>query len=123
MRGTHLKKVIIYIHGKGGNYLEAEQYKKNCPGFDIYGIDFNDYLPWIVKNKFVDFYNNVQNKYDQIYILANSIGAYLAMNSLQKCKIKKALLISPILDMEQLIIDMINWANTSEKELAEKREI
>lgn len=123
MRGTHLKKVIIYIHGKGGNYLEAEQYKKNCPGFDIYGIDFNDYLPWIVKNKFVDFYNNVQNKYDQIYILANSIGAYLAMHSLQKCKIKKALFISPILDMEQLIIDMINWANTSEKELAEKREI
>lgn len=45
-----MKKVIIYIHGKGGNYLEAEQYKKNCPGFDIYGIDFNDYLPWIVKN-------------------------------------------------------------------------
>lgn len=25
--------------------------------------------------------------------------------------------------MEQLILDMINWANTSEKELAEKREI
>ena len=25
--------------------------------------------------------------------------------------------------MEQLIIDMTNWANTSEKELAEKREI
>ena len=49
-----MKKVIIYIHGKGGNYLEAEQYKKNCPGFDIYGIDFNDYLPWTVKNKFVD---------------------------------------------------------------------
>lgn len=45
------------------------------------------------------------------------------MHSLQKCKIKKALFISPILDMEQLIIDMINWANTSEKELAEKREI
>ncbi len=45
------------------------------------------------------------------------------MHSLQKCKIKKVLFISPILDMEQLILDMINWANTSEKELAEKREI
>jgi hypothetical protein len=32
-----LKKAIIYIHGKGGSYLEAEQYKKNCVGFDMLG--------------------------------------------------------------------------------------
>ncbi|WP_278452278.1 alpha/beta hydrolase [Thomasclavelia spiroformis] len=119
----HLKKAIIYIHGKGGNYLEAEQYKKNCPGFDIFGIDFNNYIPWIVQNEIIEFYNNVQNKYNQIFIIANSIGAHLAMHSLQKCKIEKALFISPILDMEQLILDMMKWANISEKELAEKGEI
>ena len=45
------------------------------------------------------------------------------MHSLQKCKIEKALFISPILDMEQLILDMMKWANISEKELAEKGEI
>lgn len=77
-----MKKAIIYIHGKGGNYLEAEQYKKNCPGFEIYGIDFNDYLPWSVQNEFIEFYNDVQKNYDKIVIIANSIGAYLAMHSL-----------------------------------------
>ena len=46
-----MKKVILYIHGKGGSYLEAEQYKKNCLGFDIIGIDYNDYIPWIVQNQ------------------------------------------------------------------------
>ncbi len=46
-----MKKVVLYIHGKGGNYLEAEQYKKNGIGFDIIGIDFNEYLPWIVQNQ------------------------------------------------------------------------
>ena len=118
-----MKKAIIYIHGKGGNYLEAEQYKKNCPGFEIYGIDFNDYLPWSVQNEFIEFYNDVQKNYDKIFIIANSIGAYLAMHSLQKCKFEKALFISPILDMEQLILDMMKWANISEKELAAKGEI
>lgn len=51
--GNTLKRAIIYIHGKGGSYLETEQYKKNCLGFDIIGIDYNDYLPWIVQNQFL----------------------------------------------------------------------
>ena len=45
------------------------------------------------------------------------------MLTLQNCKIEKALFISPILDMEQLIVDMMNWANVSETELCERTEI
>ena len=33
-----MKKVILYIHGKGGSHLEAEQYKENCSGFDSVGV-------------------------------------------------------------------------------------
>ncbi len=43
-------------------------------------------------------------EYDSVILLANSIGAYFAMHTLQNCDIQKALLISPILDMEQLIL-------------------
>ena len=74
-----MKKVILYIHGKGGSYLEAEQYKKNCIGFDMIGIDFNEYLPWIVQNQIQAVYDEVCEKYDSIYVIANSIGAYFAM--------------------------------------------
>lgn len=45
------------------------------------------------------------------------------MYALQNCEIKKALLISPILDMERLILDMMNWAKVTEKDLREKGEI
>ena len=45
------------------------------------------------------------------------------MHTLQSCKIEKALFISPILDMEKLILDMMSWANVSEQELYEKKEI
>ena len=68
-------------------------------------------------------YDKVHGKYDQIYILANSVGAYFAMHTLQNCNIEKALFISPVLNMEQLILDMMEWANVSEKDLYEKKEI
>ena len=95
-RGDILKKVILYIHGKGGSHLEAEQYKKNCSGFDIIGIDYNDYLPWIVQNQIKEAYENAHKRYDHIYVIANSIGAYFAMHTLQACDIEKALFISPM---------------------------
>ena len=49
-RGVILKKAMIYVHGKGGSYLEAEQFKNICLDFDVFGVDYNDYFPWIVKN-------------------------------------------------------------------------
>lgn len=118
-----MKKAILYIHGKGGSYLEAEQYKKNCLGFDIIGIDYKDDFPWIVQDQIKAAYDKVRREYDSIYIIANSIGAYFTMHTLQNCEIEKALFISPILDMERLILDMMRWANVSEKDLCKKGEI
>lgn len=43
-------KVILYIHGKNGSYMEVEQYKKNCMGFDMVGIDYQDDVPWVVQD-------------------------------------------------------------------------
>lgn len=118
-----MKKAILYLHGKNGNYLEAELYKKNCPGFDMIGIDYKDDFPWIVQNQIRAAYENAHKKYDQIVVIANSIGAYFAMYTLQDCEIEKVLFISPILDMEKLILDMMRWADISEKELYEKGEV
>ena len=84
-----MKKAIIYIHGKGGRSLEINQYKESCLGFDMVGIDYNEYLPWIVEKQIKSVYEKVEKTYDEIYILANSIGAYFAMHSLQKVNIKK----------------------------------
>lgn len=118
-----LGKVILYIHGKGGSYLEAEQYKKNCPGYDMIGIDYNDDYPWIVQNQLKAAYDKALKSYEHIVVIANSIGAYFAMHSLQGYKIDKALFISPVLDMEGLILNMMQWAHVTEQELYEKGEI
>lgn len=118
-----MNKAILYIHGKGGSVSETEQYKKNCPGFDLIGIDYDGYFPWIVQEEIQSAYDETRKKYGHILILANSIGAYFAMHTLQNCELEKALFISPVLDMERLILDMMNWANVSEKDLCEKGEI
>ena len=118
-----MKKAIIYVHGKNGSYLEAEQYKKNCLGYDIIGVDYNEYLPWIVEKQIKSVYQKLRQEYEHIILIANSIGAYFAMYALQGYKLEKALFISPILDMEQLIIDMMQWANVTESELCKQGEI
>ena len=45
------------------------------------------------------------------------------MNALSEKQIEKAYFISPIVNMEQLIADMMFWANITEDELQDKKEI
>lgn len=118
-----MNKTVLYIHGKGGSYLEAEQYRKNCPGWQVIGIDYQVDFPWLVRGQIRDAYDQARKAGGPIRVIANSIGAYFTMLALQGCEMEKALFISPVLDMERLILDMMGWARVSEKELCERGEI
>lgn len=115
--------VILYVHGKGGNASEAEQFQKNCPDYDIVGVNYDGDFPWDAQYQIAAEYDAFHKKYKHISLIANSIGAYFAMLALQKRRLEKALFISPVLDMERLILDMMQWANVTEQELCEKGEI
>ena len=56
-------------------------------------------------------------------VIANSIGAFFALSSLDETLVDRAYFISPVVDMENLICNMMQWSNVTEHELAEKREI
>ncbi len=56
-------------------------------------------------------------------LIANSIGAFFALSSLDETLVDRAYFISPVVDMENLICNMMQWSNVTEQELAEKREI
>ncbi len=49
-----MKKLILYIHGKGGNAGEGEYYKKFFPDADIYGFDYKANTPWDAKSEFFE---------------------------------------------------------------------
>lgn len=118
-----MQQAILYIHGKGGNAAEAEQYQKYFPDFDVIGVDYDGYLPWEVKEQIRAEYDRLCRNYGHISVIAGSIGAYFTMLALHDRKVGKALFISPILNMERLIHDMMSWAGVTESELHEKGEI
>ena len=119
-----MKNVIVYVHGKGGNTEEANYYRKFFnDDFDIIGFDYKSENPWDAKSEFSDYFDSITSEYNKTILIANSIGAYFSLISLADKKIEKAMLISPIVDMERLILDMMTWANVSEEELSIKKEI
>ena len=118
-----MKNAIIYIHGKGGNAQEAEHYKSLFLRYDVIGFDYKSNTPWDAKQEFAEYFDNLSKDYASISIIANSIGAFFCINALEDKKIKKAYFISPIVDMEQLILDMMQWANVTENKLQEEKYI
>ena len=118
-----MKQIVIYVHGKGGNSDEAKHYQPLFAESDVIGFDYKSQNPWEAKREFSDFYDLHSKGYDSVILIANSIGAFFSMNALAEKKISKALFISPIVNMEKLIADMMTWANVTEDELCRKKEI
>lgn len=119
-----MKNAVIYIHGKGGNSVEAEHYKKFFNDkYKIIGFDYKSEFPWDAKIEFSNFFDTITRNCDDIYLIANSLGAYFSMLSLYDKKIKKAMFISPIVDMEKVILNMMSFLNISEEKLYREKEI
>ena len=118
-----MKKLVIYIHGKGGNADEAYHYKPLFPDYDVIGFDYKSETPWVAKQEFSAYFDSVAANYDEVVLIANSIGAFFSMNAFAGKCIKQALFISPVVNLEKLICNMMQWANVSEDELREKGEI
>ena len=118
-----MRRIIIYIHGKGGNAEEANHYRSLFPESDVVGFDYTSQNPWDAKNEFPGLFDSCSKAYDEVILIANSIGAFFAMSALAEKRISKALFISPIVNMEKLITDMMMWSNVTEDELESKKEI
>ena len=123
-RGNVMKEnAVIYIHGKGGNADEAEHYKALFPDHDVIGFDYHAKTPWEAKDEFTEYFDKIGKQYRSVILIANSIGAFFTMNAEACGKVEKAFFISPIVDMERLITDMMMWAGVTEDDLHQKKEI
>lgn len=118
-----MKQLVLYVHGKGGSTEEAAHYQPLFPESDVIGLDYQAQTPWDARQEFQAAFETLTKGYDSVILIANSIGAYFSMHSLSEQKIAEAFLISPFVDMEQLILNMLHWENLTELELREKRVI
>ena len=115
-----LKKVIIYIHGLHGTAKEAKEYV-HIKGYDIKGLEYKDGNPWEVGPFIKDKFAQLIKHYDEVYVVANSIGAFYTFEYLADFKIKKAFFISPIVSMFQNIVDLMTMYGITDKQFEKKR--
>ena len=118
-----MKQLVLYVHGKGGSAEEAKHYQPLFAESDVIGFDYRAQNPWEAKSEFSRLYDLYSRGYGSVVLIANSIGAFFAMSALADKKISRALFISPIVDMEKLITDMMVWANVTEEQLQSEKEI
>ena len=117
------KTAAVYVHGLGGSASEADHYRNLLKGYDVIGFDYVSNYPWEAKREFPEFFEALRERYDSVILIANSIGAFYSIYSLDEKTVDKAFFISPIVDMEELILGMMKMENVTEKELSEKKEI
>ena len=115
-----MKDLILYIHGKGGSAAECEHYKPLFPDCEVFGLDYQTFTPWETGAEIRAMVEKLKDGYESIILIANSIGAFFCMSAGIDGMLRKAYFISPIVDMEKLIGDMMLWANVSEEELRDK---
>ena len=116
-RKSEPNKEVLYIHGKGGNAAECAHYKPLFPVCEVIGLDYQTFTPWEAGEEIRAAVKALKAKGKRIILIANSIGAYFSMNAGIDAMIERACFISPIVDMERLIADMMRWANVTEAEL------
>lgn len=133
--GPASKNGYLFIHGQGGNKKEAAAFAEIAvpAGYQVLGIDLpqhgeraamtSGFNPWTVMPELQDVLAERESHWKTISIRANSIGAYFSMLAFSGEPIEKALFVSPIVDMERLILDMMSWAGVTEEELRIKGEI
>ncbi|MBQ6067841.1 MAG: alpha/beta hydrolase [Clostridia bacterium] len=111
---------VIYVHGKGGSASECERYKPLFPGYEVTGPDYRSAVPWEAGKEIHTAVRELKARADGVVLVANSIGAFFCLHADLSGLIRRAYFISPLVDMERMIADMMRWANVTETELRKK---
>lgn len=127
--GDTSDKLCLYIHGQGGYKEEAELFSDTACryGWQVLGVDLpehgeradksNSFDPWHIVPELSMVMKYIKQNWKHIALIANSIGAYFSMLSFGDECLGQCLFVSPVLDMKQLILKMMSWANVSEEQL------
>lgn len=107
-----MKELIIYVHGKGGSVEEADHYKMLFPNSDVIGFDYKSQTPWEAKKEFCAFFAKYRKMYKNLTLVANSIGAFFSLSSLDETLVDRA-----------YFCNMMLLSNVTEEELSKKGKI
>lgn len=133
--GDKSDRIYIYVHGKLGDKEEAGFFaEKAIPrGFQVLSFDLPEHggregenYPCVAWNGVRDLSvigEYVRRDWSGVYLYGSSLGAYFSLLAYRSFPLAKCLFLSPILDMEHLIKNMMKRLGVSERMLKERREI
>lgn len=131
--GKPAEQGYLFLHGQMGRKEEAEAFAQVVchKGYQVLSIDLPAHgerqnrgealLPWTAVPDIQAALDWAKQRWETVSIRANSIGAYFAMLAFDAPD--RALLASPVLDMEGLILTMMGWAGVTEEQLRRQGEI
>lgn len=133
--GDSSESLFLYIHGKMGRKEEAAHLAEIVfsAGYQVLSIDLpghgertsemERFVPWEVVPELRAVCGFAWQRWEKISLYANSIGAYFSLLAYREAKFEKSLFVSPILDMDKLIRDMMGWAGVTREQLQQTGEI
>ena len=132
--GESSERAYLFIHGQAGSKQEAMAFAELAvpAGYQVLGVDLpghgerlggKGFDPWTAAPELARVAGYMRGRWDSVSLRANSIGAYFSMLALADTPPEKALFVSPIVDMERLILDMMAQAEVSEETLRSKGEV
>lgn len=128
-------RLYLFVHGKCGCKEEGEAFAETvCPkGWQVLAIDLPEhgerrggkpgFDPWHVVPELRAVLAYARQRWGHIALRAASIGAWFSMQAFAGEPLKKALFVSPVLDMEKLIRNMMLWASVDVARLEQEGEI
>ena len=118
-----MKKLVLYLHGKGGAAAESEHYKPLFPDCDVIGLNYHAAAPWETGEEIRLAVETLRERYGEITLIANSIGAFFSLYAGIDCLIHRAYFISPLADMEQMILSLLRQIGATEDDLRRHGEL
>ena len=135
--GDKKDKVIIAVHGNMSNKEDtpievlAETAVKS--GYQVLSFDLPEHgdrkeegtpckVQYCVRD-LNEIMKYTKEKWKDISLFANSMGAYFSLLAYKNEKLSKAWFLSPVVDMQRIIENMMKWFNVSEEELKNRQTI
>ena len=127
--------VYLFVHGKMSQKEEAEGFAELATrqGFQVISFDLPEHgerrdtpYPCTVQNGVTDLQHILkytEKHWIHLNLFACSIGAYFSLLAYNDVRFTTCLFLSPLLDMERLITNMMGWFGVTEEQLQEKKNI
>lgn len=133
--GEKSDKTYLFVHGQNGSKEEAESFARIVSenGWQVLSIDLPEhgerknetgrFYPWMIVPELQKIADYINFRWKRMALRSTSIGAWFSMLAFQDKHIEKSLFVSPILDMDHLIKNMMQWAGVTKDELEAKKSI